>query len=254
MKTKQHQTHRKRSAWIASVGLGLLAIVQCDAHIQRIIPSIPSALFSFLTGVAILLLVVAIGLWLFSFCCHRFNLQHDYVCEQIKRRDINDLYNFLRNTLGDDILPERTMRAFYDKNDSVFYGVYKCQKGENSEHRTLAGHFSVAPISGETKTHLLANTLKGSDFTADCISTRKQRPAAFYIGAVVGKGLKGRAETLEYLLEHLIKITNKKAPFVFTRPVTPDGLRLCLKHGFTPVIDTNSPPENTIYHRNYTDE
>lgn len=163
---------------------------------------------------------------------------------------LRKVYDFILTVL-DDVASFEVFRSWYEKNPEIIQAVVKIKANRLGTHQEIAGFFSIFPVTEEAKKLLERNELLGAAFAARHICDPREVPAAYYIGAIGGVGLRGRRATLFHLIGYMAALLKRHSKLVFTRPMTDDGLRVARDYRFRPVRSDAVDPKNTVYVRDF---
>jgi hypothetical protein len=176
-----------------------------------------------------------------------------YNAASVQKSALPRLYEFIRDVL-DEVAPYEVFESWYEKNPHVIIAVVKNTQNRFTSRQDIVGFFSVFPVNELAADLLWNNQLIGSGFSAGHICSQKEKPAAYYIGAVGGKGSRGRSYTLQHLIGHMAALLRHGPKTVFTRPMTSDGMRIARNYRFTPVRHTTSEEKDKIHVRDFQND
>ncbi len=111
----------------------------------------------------------------------------------------------------------------------------------------LLGYFGLLPLREEAVRGLKAGSLTVKGILPEHLAADPDDLAAMYVGGLIGKGLAAKSLVISQLRTVLLSHAIDRPLEVLTRPVTPDGLRLAKRRGFTPVHPGRSGLEE-MYH------
>jgi hypothetical protein len=210
---------------------------------------LPAAAFDIGLLVGIVLTVASAAVWLLARL--HLPLATLYYPAAVRPDQLQELYGFISGTL-DGVAPYEVFRAWYDKNPEVIRAVVRERAYPLLRKRRVVGFYSLFPVSREARDLLSRNILKGTALEPAHILPKGRKPAALYIGAIGAKGRRGREATLQFLMGQLASEVERRCSLVFTRPMTPDGLRLARKYGFREVEADTFDRSDTIYVRDFS--
>ncbi|MEY2483041.1 MAG: hypothetical protein QOK24_1569 [Verrucomicrobiota bacterium] len=234
------------------VGLGILAVAALHPEIDRL-AILPAWFYVGLLIIGLAFLIVGAVLWIRHFI-EEHRQEPRYSTEKLRKGDIPALRKFMVDRLGPDVLSVAETYKLYDRNPNMFFGIYeeKTPLFGFSNTRRLVGHFSLVPITEAARKLLKQNQLKGNQFTTEYITSMRKKPAGFYIGGIISGGTRARGQTMGALLGRIALEAKRKSPHFYTRPISPDGMRLTKKYGFEPVIQGLPDPMATVHYKHYT--
>lgn len=234
------------------VGLGILAVAALHPEIDRLVV-LPGWFYVGILIVGLACLVIGAALWTRHFI-EEHREEPRYSAEKLRKSDIPALRKFMVDRLGPDMLSVAETYKLYERNPNMFFGIYEEKKPlfGFSNTRRLVGHFSLVPITEDAQRLLKQNQLKGTQFTTEYMAPVRKKPAGFYIGGIIARGTRARGQTMGALLARIALEAKRKSPHFYTRPISPDGMRLTMKYGFEPVIPGLADPMATVHYKHYT--
>ncbi|HEU4752522.1 MAG TPA: hypothetical protein VFU47_05385 [Armatimonadota bacterium] len=164
----------------------------------------------------------------------------DYTCRTIQKKQIPDVRQFCLGFFEDhEFTAQRLMEKWYDQNRELFFVVEQIRTRRNEEVRKVVGYFCLVPLNAEASALVEDGQLNAMYFTTGHIlrqvGRRRAQASSVYLASVCAKGFTAMGATLKALEERLDEEGARGTPVVYTRPVTPRGLDLALRHGFVPV-------------------
>lgn len=176
-----------------------------------------------------------------------------YFVRPAQSTEIEKLYEDFIKLFGNDLLNLNELKKIHKKNKNTILLVCKesLQNDDNSKP-VVIGFFELFPIMEKFKEGLLENNLDGRILSPNKILGQVIYANNYYLGSIgILPGMRFReklykAAVLKEFTDHLYQI-NIHYPFtLFTRPVTPDGLRLVVKYKFKKT-DMNCVEDDCIW-------
>ena len=184
-----------------------------------------------------LLITASLG---FSFVHFLKNSKY-YDCRKANKSDLHNIHEMADGLFDWDISPLETMKLWHSHNNSLFWVLERYEINKKSKKKSFEGYFCVIPITEPATQSLLSGKLSGASFERCHIVPERKKVKAVYIGGIAAKTntakgfvMMGLKQYINHLFEHGLKQ-------VITRPVSDDGLRVALHHGFTSI----GPNDNT---------
>lgn len=228
---------------MVTAGAAILAVISNKERIDKLV-FVQPIVYDVLLIVGIVFIILAPLVFAITRLSIPFNIQPQYDCLNVGSGQLEEIYLFCNQVLGEGIASIERVRQWYGKNHDIFYLIYERKRRSFKQTNTLVGFFAVFPVTQQAKRLLSKNQLKGTEFTADHIVARGHQPAAIYIGAVAARGFKAKERTLMALMGYVISLAVRKKILVYTRPISKDGLRLAKQYGFEPVVQ-KAPSDKT---------
>lgn len=204
--------------------------------------------------IGIIFLFIALIFFLIPRIVPRLKRTQHIVCAKAKWNQLEDVHTFCEQILGEEVATLERLQNWYSKNSEVIHIIYLQNNFQFRQVKKIIGVFSVFPLTQAATKLFSQNQLKGSEILEQHITKRTENATAIYIGAVVGKGFRGRQQTLLALIGYITSLVEKKISIIFTRPITPDGRRLAKQYEFVSVIQSYSKETDTIYFLSLSDE
>lgn len=155
--------------------------------------------------------------------------------------ELSKAYAFIDDMFGPGITPFEDVERMQKKNPNFIHAIFNEKSGD------VVGYFSFVPLTKDAEEKMGLNELHGAELTTNDIQDPEKRPYGYYLGAVAAlSNSESRFVTMRFLLAYLHDYVDPSLPF-YTRPITDDGHRLCLKKGFVPVVEAPDAQGRLIY-------
>jgi hypothetical protein len=115
--------------------------------------------------------------------------------------------------------------------DKFIYGIL-WDRSEPTALR-IVGFISIFPLNRPAAERMLSCQLRGSELRAEHLAQGREKPAAYFIGAIAASSWKARGEVVRLLDGAIaeLKLQNEN-PLLLTSPFTTRGRALARKFGF----------------------
>jgi hypothetical protein len=220
---------------LITVGLGFIGLLQAEPYLDRALPfSVPDWVYEALAVVGVVCVAVGGMVWLFVTTKLPIR-RKNYECYPAARDQLPLVHEIATRYFGDDVSTLETMNRWWVKNPEIFFLLARIYRGRQETNEEIVGYFCVVPLTKRAENRLRAGDLRGSQFEERDIASGPGRCAAVYIGALVAEGKVARGNLTTLVHYELATRWRKRAARAYTRPVTPDGLRLARKYKFSAV-------------------
>lgn len=170
----------------------------------------------------------------------------NYEVRIVRPDEIPYVHEFMRSQVGNAVSPLEHWQQRCALNSQTLFCIEKIDKQGPIESREIKGVFSVIPITRTAVELLDKNSISARNFTAEHICSDGSIADAIYVSILLGSDRMGKGMTLG-LLKHTIQLKGFSGLPIFTRPSTPDGIRVAEKFGFLPVVKESGNKPMTIY-------
>jgi hypothetical protein len=198
-------------------------------------------------GIGVFLMVAAAVTWLFA-RTDIPDLFPDILCEPATEGDLSAIHTIASVYFGPEISPLDLMLSWQRKNHTVFRVLIEKRHSTFATSRKIVGYYCVLPVRKTAYDRLISGKMTGSTITAEDIVLHRSAPYAVYLGGMAATGFRARGGLVMAIRMDIDASWNGRVKRFLTRPVTTQGLRLVMHHGFTPV-DTAIPGISALYHR-----
>jgi hypothetical protein len=238
---------RRPGAWLIAAGALLIGIGSAEAQVERLLSArLPPYWASALAILGILCVVAGVLLWLLSRISAPL-VWKDYECHKARKKDLDLIYNFAKQQLGEDVSPVEVMKSWYGKNPSVFFVIITEKRTSFEVSKRMVGYFCAIPLTESALGKIESGEIKARDLPNEYIARIRRDCRAVYIGGIAAKGLGAKAALLAVLHKEFTSGKRKWARTFYTRPVTKDGVRIAIKKGFTAIDPLNHGKVGAIY-------
>lgn len=135
---------------------------------------------------------------------------------------------------GNEVTPESVLLDFANRG-GVLWIVKHTIVLPDEERQRIVGYLCLIPLDDSAYRDVLAGSLRGLDISVEHTPPIGENPAAIYIGAIAANDHYSKAVVIRALKAQIELAKRDNVTHFLTRPVTDDGLRLCHRHGFSPV-------------------
>ncbi|MHB8321394.1 MAG: hypothetical protein ACYDA7_05205 [Acidithiobacillus sp.] len=245
MMVRKWRWHRS-AVWMMSAGAGFVTI---SSGVSAIRPEWLKQyhLTPVTAGIGVFLMVAAAVTWLFA-RADIPDLFPDILCEPATEGDLSAIHTMAADYFGPEISPLDLMLSWQRKNHTVFRVLIEKRHSTFATSRKIVGYYCVLPVRKTAYDRLISGKMTGSTITAEDIVLHRSAPYAVYLGGMAATGFRARGGLLMAIRMDIDASWNGRVKRFLTRPVTAQGLRLVLHHGFAPV-DTAMPGISALYHR-----
>lgn len=153
----------------------------------------------------------------------------------VSRRDAKAVCDLMRHAFGEETPSVTRILEWQRRNTTVMTAVYSKRLSGGKVVQTLVGVFKIVPLRGKAIALLEVEQLSGANLPPDFIAAPGEKPAAFYIGDILGVTSRARGDVLRGLFTAVKACARDGAPF-YTRPLSLHGARLVRKYNFVPVV------------------
>jgi hypothetical protein len=157
----------------------------------------------------------------------------------VTANQIDALRGFAVRHMGGSIAPAEVLRGWLTANPRIFYRLNEVIDTGLTTTSRLVGYYSLRPVTRTAVALLDSCQLDGATLLPEHILPPDATPGAIYIGGVAASESIARAAVLFYLKIEVNRFRGMGVRTFYTKPITPDGARLALKHGFTPIVAPN---------------
>ena len=234
------------AASLVAIGLGILAVTQMDAYIQKLFsyvftPEVVLPPWLAPTSAGIGFIAIALGLASHFLPTEYIvsGLSADYQCITARRDELEMIHNMAKTHFGETVSSLSTMKRWHDKNREMFSILFRIRKDGYKQTREMVGYFCVIPLTRSAQDQLLSGQARAIQLQPADIEKPDVPCDAMYIGAIVGTSMRAKGNIVSILHREITVKHAKIAKEFLARPITPDGLRLVERFGFLP-IDTAS--------------
>jgi hypothetical protein len=237
---------------LTGFGLGIMAVAQSDGYVKRLlnmyapnIASLPERLAPWLVAAGLTIILASLG---FRFFPKEIlaGLTPDYKFVTARVEDLPFIYRMAYEQFGNEVSSLSTMRSWYAKNPEIFIVLHRIGRRRYGESREIVGYLCTIPLSQRGLSKILSGEYIRNLLKQD-IQSPKRQCAAIYIGAIVGLSYKAKGNILLVATREIETYLHHRTRMILTRPITHDGLRIVLKHGFVPVQDRSQPNIDGLY-------
>jgi hypothetical protein len=238
---------------LCTVGSAVFAVGVSESVLSQYV-TLPRVAFGGFTASGAALVVVGAALFVAAFVMDRLreavtevvygDVDARYVCTSASSGELPGIFDLYTRYFGADVPRLELMRAWLDKCPSAFTLVHRLVTNESglAMGRELVGSFKVLPLSLAGVRAIELGQATGSTFRAEHLCGARRRPAGVYVGDVVATTPFARGIVIAQLTA-AIEPTAKGELTVYARPLTRDGLRIMIKHGFLQASDGRSAPQ-----------
>lgn len=159
---------------------------------------------------------------------------HDFDIVYFKRSDLDGLYKLSKELLP-SVPTKRQIKNVFNANKKVFKMVVEKRKLFGHEIKKYVGFYSILPMTGEARSLLEVEQIRGIDFDSNHIEPISGSCECIYLGAIGAHGTRAKAHAVGSLKEKIHLLFESETQIIFTRPTTKDGLRSAKNFGFVPV-------------------
>lgn len=165
---------------------------------------------------------------------------HSYYYRPCTTWELDELYSDFQKLFGDDLMNKNELKEIHNKNVNSIWII--CRSNTplvNRENDDKIGFFELFPITTPYSKKLLLNGTDGRTMgRKDIIGNDKVRNKNYYLGSigilpkknynsVLFKGI-----VLKKFIEYIYNLNQDIGFTIFTRPITPDGIKLVAKYKF----------------------
>lgn len=244
MMVRRWRWHRS-AVWMMSAGAGFVTI---SSGISVIHPEWlqPYSVTPAMAGIGVFLMIGAAALLLFA-KANIPDLFPDILCEPATESDLSAIHAIAVDYFGPEISPLDLMLSWQRKNHTVFRVLIEKRQSTFTTSRKIVGYYCVLPVRKTAYDRLLSGKMTGSTIAAEDIVLPRSAPYAVYLGGMAANGFRARGGLLMAIRMDIHASWNGRVKRFLARPVTAQGLRLVMHHGFTPV-DTAVSGTSALYH------
>jgi hypothetical protein len=152
----------------------------------------------------------------------------DYETRPASRADLGALREYVIRYFGTGVSPLQLMLGWMDRNPAVMHII--CPNGQSK----IVGAFVILPLFKRAERHLQSEFIDGTGILPEYVARDPRRAACFYVGSIIGDSMYIRALAMQAVRNELARLAVGKK--VYARPVSKDGMRICRKWGFVPVL------------------
>lgn len=208
------------------------------------IPAWVSVLFSFFWIPGVISLVAGFALLItaslgFTFVHFLKNSKY-YDCRKANKSDLQNIYEMADDLFDWNISPLETMKLWHTHNRSLFWVIERYEVNKKSKKKSFEGYFCVIPLIESATQSLLSGELSGANFERCHIVPERNKIEAIYVGGVAAKTKTAKGFAMMGLKQYLNYLFEQGLKQVITRPVSDDGLRIAIHHGFTSIGPNNN--------------
>ncbi len=231
-------TLRQFGTLLLTASLAVATFSAFSEDVKHIFPS-PSLSRLFFFWTALVLLFVGLSCFVVALIIDRLlpaPKGGGFYCRHAQRNDISHVHDLATKLIGPSVSPVQDIRKYHEIDKKFIWLVRKKKQSVTGWTTELpVGYFIVYRISSSGETAIKNGAFNGASPDSSHLSRPGQRCSAIYIGAIAAKW-SARGHT-SGALEHNISTDAryKGAQWVYTRPVTRDGLRLVRMHYFEPL-------------------
>jgi len=201
----------------------------------RVDPGFPPFFYQLSLWIALALFVVPVISLAVSAIRDHLNKRVAYRYRAVKRREMPELVEIYRELIGGDHPPINQLKRIQRANGEAFRFYERLVSGRWRQSSEVIGFGAVLPVNRDAAQDLAKGLITGLSLDAARICRVGMRCSAIYIGSVGARGYRGKADVLKCVMMQVDALKNLGARHVYTRPITPDGLRIAKRHGFRPV-------------------
>jgi hypothetical protein len=161
-------------------------------------------------------------------------------------QDISAVHDFAVRFLGANISPIDQLAEWSKVDRDMISVVNRLAAGGAKQNTKLVAYFCVLKLNEQAAARMRRGELTGLQITAKDLTRPGEPCSCIYIAGVIGADMIARAIVLDHLKTHISDMSLDPKTEVFTRPVTPDGLRLVRQFRMRPLIP-NSEGIRSIY-------
>lgn len=157
------------------------------------------------------------------------SLSEEFYGSVTDKKDLLEVYNFVKEILGPDIITFEQFVHMQEHNDEISHNIRR----PNGE---LCGFLSLSFLTASAFKQLENKSLRTMELSGEHQVLSNTVPAAIYVGAVgASEDRSARKSTMEYF-NYAMSYYEDKFPqaAVLMRPVTESGLRVAGRSGFIP--------------------
>ena len=163
-----------------------------------------------------------------------------YVSRYADPSDLPGLHDLYRRYFS-DVAATEVMATWQRRCRDAFTIVQRISRESAwSSRLQTVGSFKLLPLNCDGVKAIESGEATGSTLRPEHICSKGERPAAFYLGDVVGRGL-ARGVVVGQLIATRSRLPN--GTLIYARPLTADGCRIMTSEGFVKVSDGWSEPE-----------
>ena len=146
--------------------------------------------------------------------------------------ELQDVYDFVREILGDDIISFKQFRAMHDKNPNISHRLIH----EASAQTSIVGFASFSFLDKNNFEQLCEGKMQTLELNGDHQVSPGISPHAVYIGAIGARNDRmSKYRLVHYVDSVLANYREKFNPVFLAKPVTSEGHRFLMRRQFKPV-------------------
>jgi len=231
-------------AFCFTVGAAFLALFAIPKEVLVEAPSWMAVAFSYLWIPGTIFLLAGFAALISYFLTNAFEhfLKNSkyYDCRKAKISDLSKIYEMADDLFDWDVSPVESMKRWQKHNSTIFWIIEKYEVNKNSKKKSFEGYFCVIPITEEATNLLLTGEITGTNFEKRHIIQTGKDFENVYIGGVAGTSRNAKGFAMMGLKQYLNYLIEQGLKRIITRPVSDDGLKVVMHHGFTSI----GPNEN----------
>lgn len=231
-------------AALGACGSGMLAFVGARTELTAVF-NIPSSVFASLAVAGVGLLLLAVITWFAPYV--PMPEDGEYECRPPTRVELYWVRKLAEEVIDAELLTVRSLDEWQLAQPGCHQALFLVRSRGLRKESRLVGFFTVVTVTGAAQSALEAGELRGFRMRPEHFASKERPPRARFIAAIGAKGRRAKAEVLSTLRGYLAAVHDQRLD-LYCRPVTPDGLRLCHRHGFLPITRVRRPQE-TVYRK-----
>jgi hypothetical protein len=174
----------------------------------------------------LVLTIIELVSWIFEAAARLLpSTQQNKTIRNVKFDELPEIVEIAKEHIGPDLSLE-VAKQIYNHNKNAIKKVIDTRSCE------IVGYFCVVPLTVKGEEKVKERDLVDGTDNLSCFAKRFTKRTPVYIGSVAGKGIRGRAATLELLKAFLI---SKEVSHAYARPATKHGVRLAKRYKFNAV-------------------
>lgn len=233
---------------LCTVGSAVLALALAKRDVSKLV-TLPTSAYRTMLVVGIAFIVIGAIAFLISFLIpltanligRVFEDHRRHVCVYATSADVYLLHDLYTEYFQGEVASPSLMRDWIKRSPKALAMIFRVDhRSPRKQEQVLVGSFKVLMLNDGGLQGIEAGELSGSTLGPEHIVRSSKDAKGYYVGDVVATTWRARAAVLANLNVACERALKDGKP-IYARPLTPDGKRVMIKHGFVQVTDGKAP-------------